>query len=189
MIGPTGIEFKLWAIAAIVIAILLPLWAAVRLLGLEAKQALNLVRPSWWRTTLAVVLGFALALAFNMLWPRIIAPTPQYLESTRAFIVYDGIVEFVLVFLLVVVAAPLADELLFRGFLLRAWSARYGGVAAVLLTALATALFHTWEPFKLGHAFVMGIIFATAVLWTRSVATSFVLHALLNAMALLPAAG
>ena len=81
--------------------------------------------------------------------------------------------------------APLADELLFRGFLLRAWSVRYGAVARILLTAVAIALFHTWQPFKLGYAFVMGIIFATAVLWSRSVVTGILLHASLNAMALL----
>ncbi|MFQ6114783.1 MAG: lysostaphin resistance A-like protein, partial [bacterium] len=81
------------------------------------------------------------------------------------------------------------DELLFQGFMLRAFSVRYGEVVAMLVTALATALFHTWEPFKFGHAFVMGIIFATAVLWSRSVVASILLHALLNSLALLPGMG
>lgn len=189
LIGPTDVEFKLWGIGALIVAILLPLWAAVHLLRLEARQALIIVRPGWSRTALALVIGFGVALAFNIVWPQLVAPTPQYIEATRKFVGYQGTGEFVAMFLLVVLGAPVADELLFRGFLLRAWSVRYGAVVAILLTALATALFHTWEPFKLGHAFVMGIIFATAVLWSRSVVTGILLHASLNAMALLPSPG
>ncbi len=186
--NPSGASFKLWEIAALIVTILLPLVVAVRLERLEARSALYVLRPAWHRSILAILVGFAFALAFNGLWPRIVRPSAQYLEETRNFIRYNGTAELVFVVLLVIVVAPLADELFFRGLLLRSWSARYGTVAAVLSTALATALFHAWEPFKLGHAFVMGVVFAVAVVWTRSVVTSLLLHALLNALALLPGA-
>ena len=186
LIGITDIGFKLWGIGTLIVAILLPLWAAVHLIGLEPRKALNLMRPNWIRTAFVVPIGFGLAVAFNIAWPTIITPSPEYIEKMQMFIRYKDTTEFVLVFLLVVLTTPIADELLFRGFLLRACLVRYGGTAAVLLTALATALFHTWEPFKLGHAFVMGVIFATAVLWSRSIIASILLHALLNSLSLMP---
>ncbi len=184
----TNVDLRVWELASLALAIFFPLLVALGLLGLEARSALNLLPPNWRRTGVALVAGLALAFVFNMTWPHVVAPTPDYVERTQEFIQYEGTAELILVFLVVVLAAPLADELLFRGFLLRAWSVRYGAFVAVLLTALATALFHTWEPFKLGHAFVMGVIFATAVLWSRSVFTSILLHAALNASAFLPLA-
>lgn len=45
LLEPTGGEFKLWGIGTLVVAILLPLFIAIRLLKLHAAQALNLVQP------------------------------------------------------------------------------------------------------------------------------------------------
>lgn len=63
---------------------------------------------------------------------------------------------------------------------------RYGKIAAIVATALLTALFYTLEPFKLTHSFIMGAIFATSVVWTNSVYMSILLHSLHNTLALLP---
>ena len=80
------------------------------------------------------------------------------------------------------VAAPLADELYLRGLLLQALKSRWGAAAAILVTAALTALSHSLEPFKITHAFVMGCLFAGTVVWTRSVITSLILHALHNTL-------
>lgn len=123
-----------------------------------------------------------------MLLPLIVAPSPEFLAAQDKFISYESIGEYLLMALLVVIIVPIADELLFRGLMLRAWTASYGTVTAMLLTSIATALFHTWEPFKLVHAFVMGILFASVVIWSRSVISSIMLHMLLNGLVLVPRA-
>jgi membrane protease YdiL (CAAX protease family) len=86
------------------------------------------------------------------------------------------------------VVAPLADELFFRGVVLRSLMPRIGSPGAILITAAVTAVFHKIEPFKLTHSFIMGVIFAAAVVWTRSVYTSLILHGIHNSLSLLPAA-
>jgi membrane protease YdiL (CAAX protease family) len=144
-VAPGGVGFKLWAIGTLVVAILLPLYLALRFLRLDARQALCFAQPMWRRTIVVVPVGFAIALGFNMVWPRLIVPSPEFLVEMRKFITYDGAAEFFLVVLGAVVVPSVADELLFRGVMLRAFSVRYGGVAAVLVTAAATAVFHTWE--------------------------------------------
>lgn len=97
-------------------------------------------------------------------------PTPSYL-------VPEGIGEIVLAFLLVCIVA-LAEETIFRGYLLL----RFEGVgvrptAAVLLSAAIFALGHGYE----GSAgvitvWVMGLIFAVVYLWRRSLVAAVTMH-------------
>lgn len=61
----TDVEFKLWAIGTIFAAILLPLWACVRILRLEAKDALNALTPKWKRVGFAVPVDLRLPLALT----------------------------------------------------------------------------------------------------------------------------
>ena len=154
----SGVHPSQWELGTLIVSILVPLWIALRLLHLDARSALNAVPPNWGRLAIAVPAGFALAFAFNLVWPRLVAPSPQYIQRAQEFLKYQSTSELVGVIVLVVFGAPIVDEFLFRGFLLRAWPGRYGAPVAVVLTALCTAAFHTWEPFKLGHAFAMGII-------------------------------
>ncbi len=184
--NPTALQFKLWAVGTLLVSVLVPLVLALSRLGLDPKRALLFAEPSWKRTAVAIPVGMVAAFAFNNLWPSLIAPSSQYLEKTRNFISRETAVEYVLVFLLTVVAAPVCDELLLRGFMLGSLADRLGPATAALATAAATAVFHDWDPFKLGHAFAMGLIFAAVVLWTRNVFASVILHALLNAPVLLP---
>ena len=99
----------------------------------------------------------------------------------------NNIPEFLLMLLLIAIVAPMADEFFFRGLLLQDLKGRWGKIAAIVITAALTALFHTLAPFKLIHAFTMGIIFASLVVWTRSIYTSLILHCFNNLLSLIPA--
>jgi membrane protease YdiL (CAAX protease family) len=123
--------------------------------------------------------------AVNSLLPRLIPPTPVYTGTTSSILQYDNAWDFLLVVSAISIVAPLADELFFRGILLRGFMAKYGSVAAILIVGVLTALFHTLEPFKLVHSFLMGVLFASAVVWTNSVWTSLILHSLHNSLSLL----
>jgi len=124
----------------------------------------------------------------NLTLPRLIPPSQAFTESTASIVAYDNLGGLLLTILAVSIVAPLADELFFRGIILRSLMARFGTLGAILIVAALTAIFHKLEPLKLTHSFIMGMIFAAAVVWTRSVYTSLILHGIHNSLSLLPQA-
>jgi membrane protease YdiL (CAAX protease family) len=167
------------------LAIIAPVLALVALQPARLRDAVGLFRPVWRRLAAALVAGLVLIVVVNTTLPRLIPPTPTYTARTGSIVAIHSFPELLLAVLAVVVLAPLADELFLRGVVLRGLVVRWGPAVAILVTALLTAAFHTLEPFKLAHAFIMGVVFATAVVWTRSLWASLLLHALHNTLGLL----
>jgi CAAX protease family protein len=79
-----------------------------------------------------------------------------------------------------VIAAPIGEELVFRGYLMNLWRARWGVVPAVLVSSLAFGLFH-WE--RAVFAAPMGVIFAMVYLKYNSLWPAIWLHASYNLLA------
>ncbi len=90
----------------------------------------------------------------------------------------------------VLVAAPVMEELLFRGFLLRGWAAsRLGTTGAVVLTSAIWALTHTqYDWIVIGQIFGLGLLFGHLRLRSGSTLTTILLHAAYNAGAVIQAA-
>jgi CAAX protease family protein len=90
-----------------------------------------------------------------------------------------------LFWLAVVLAAPLFEELFFRGFLFEGLrSSRLGSAGAVLATALAWALLHVqYDFFDDTLIFLMGVFLGVARLRSGSTRVTFALHALWNLVA------
>ena len=85
-----------------------------------------------------------------------------------------------LLFLLpVVVVAPVAEELFFRGLLLRGYLARYSVTTAVWASAVLFAVFHL-NPWQGIIALPLGLAYAWLVLHTGSVLPSMLSHAMVN---------
>ena len=80
-----------------------------------------------------------------------------------------------------VTLAPLMEELFFRGFLYPALNRRLGVALSLVITSLAFALLHAaqlahaWAPLFL--IFIVGLALTYIRARTRSVASSFLLHA------------
>jgi hypothetical protein len=172
-------------IANQILSILLPVLSFIVFFRLPWKDALGLYRPPLLKTLVAVVGGFVLIYAINSILPRLIPPTPVYTGTTSSILAYGNAWDFLLVVLTISIIAPLADEFFFRGILLRGFMTKYGNVVAILLVGILTALFHTLEPFKLVHSFLMGVLFASAVVWSGSLWTGIILHSLHNSLSLL----
>jgi len=85
-----------------------------------------------------------------------------------------------------VVAAPLVEEVVFRGFLLPGLAAsRLGASGAILLTSVIWALLHAqYQPFYLLQIVVLGVVFGWLRLKSGSTALTILLHGLLNLAAL-----
>ena len=81
-----------------------------------------------------------------------------------------------------VVAAPILEEMLFRGLVFESCRERLGKGGAVLISSLLFGLIHG-IPVQIVNAFVVGLILGYIYLRTRSLLTVIVLHAINNALA------
>lgn len=79
----------------------------------------------------------------------------------------------------VAVLAPLGEELLFRGYLLRVLGARYGVIPGLLVTSLLFALLHL-NPASFFALFVLGAVFGILRVGTGSIWPSVVAHGIQN---------
>lgn len=186
--SPEGNWMKMAVIIQQMICIFFPVLIFIIVRKLPARDALGAYKPIWYRTAIAVVGGFFLMMVINLTLPQLIPPSQAYAESSASIVAYEGVPGLLLTILTISVVAPLADELFFRGVILRSLMARFGTLGAILIVAALTALFHKLEPLKLTHSFIMGVIFAASVVWTRSVYTSLILHGVHNSLSLLPEA-
>lgn len=88
----------------------------------------------------------------------------------------------------IVVAAPVFEEVIFRGLLYRVFEFGRGRAAVavqITLSATAFAAFHVayWQTWALALVFVAGLIFAIARVRSGGILLPIALHALMNAVA------
>ena len=91
-----------------------------------------------------------------------------------------------LISLALVVGAPIAEEILFRGFLYRglAESPRFGPGMAIGITALGWAGMHVqYDLYGVATVYLMGLYLGLIRHWTGSTLATILLHALANAVA------
>lgn len=81
-----------------------------------------------------------------------------------------------------VVAAPILEEVLFRGLIFESCRERFGRGAAVLISALLFGLIHI-VPVQMVNAFVVGLILGYIYLKTNSLLSVIILHGINNAIA------
>jgi membrane protease YdiL (CAAX protease family) len=95
-------------------------------------------------------------------------------EETRIPLLYNALIVFLLV-----VAAPVLEELLFRGALIHRWGSCWNGRAAVVVSSVLFGLLHAnW----LGIG-MFGLVLALLYLQTRSLWLAIAVHAFNNAVA------
>ena len=135
------------------------------------------LRDAWF---LAVGVGLEIALALMVL------PLADLVDNQRQDVVRDletshGL-RLALLVLFAGLIAPVCEELLFRGLLLRALRRRFSPVVAVVVSALVFALAHplldpTWGSFVIVPAlFGLGAISAAAAVRRGDLSVSIMLH-------------
>ncbi|MHB0913281.1 MAG: CPBP family intramembrane glutamic endopeptidase [Armatimonadota bacterium] len=93
-----------------------------------------------------------------------------------------GWIDKLIIFFLLVVAAPLVEETLFRGVLANSIRAGWGTAAGIILSALIFAVVHPL-PLGLLPIFALGSIFAVLMVERGSLLPGMVAHGLNNAFA------
>ena len=129
------------------------------------------------------VIGMSILLSEIDNLTRVFLPMPDLLEG-----VFEGLITAPTSvwgsILALVVVAPITEELLFRGLILRGFLAQYSVRKSVLVSALLFALIHL-NPWQFAGAFVSGVIFAWWFVQTRSLLPCLFGHALFNAIPLI----
>jgi membrane protease YdiL (CAAX protease family) len=82
----------------------------------------------------------------------------------------------------VVILGPLAEESLFRGFLVPRLAAMWGTTSSMVVSSLIFTLFHPYPGLVLPIVFVYGLVFAWARLRTGGILVPFILHMAVNGL-------
>jgi hypothetical protein len=170
------LSLSTWA-ATIVVVPLVLLFARM-VSGPFAGEHLGLRRPcakSMARWILAALVFFAASDGLTIMLGRELIP--DWMRETYAATRHP-----ILLWLTLVVAAPVGEELLFRGFLFDGLArSRVGPVAAAIITALAWASIHIqYDLSVIGRIFLSGLLLAAARQLTRSVMPCIAIHAVQN---------
>ncbi len=129
-------------------------------------------------------------------WLAIVILWAAACDATSALLKRDVVPEFMakayatagnlpLLWLGLVVAAPVFEELFFRGFLFAGWSRSFlGPKGTILLTSILWASMHQqYRLYEIATIGVLGIILGLARLKTQSLYTPMLLHSLVNIVA------
>jgi membrane protease YdiL (CAAX protease family) len=183
-----GVTISLAAIA-VVPAELAIVWAAIRYARVPLTDYLALVRPRA-RDVLVGIAAILLLLPLADLAAYVLGVPMVPPFVVDAYTTARDTNTLVLLAVALVVAAPLAEEVLFRGFMYRGLSVtRVGVIGAILIpTALWTILHQQYDAFYLGYVFVLGLVFGWLRWRSGSILVPMIVHALVNAAALVQTA-
>jgi membrane protease YdiL (CAAX protease family) len=149
--------------------------------GISVKDYLGIRRVPprafvyWCVALLAVLVAFDLV---NTWLGRPIVPDVMIQTYRTASLVP-------LLWVAVIIGAPLAEEIFFRGFIFRGVEhSRLGPTGAILLTAAAWAIVHLqYDWFDMGSIFVLGLLLGVVRARTGSIVPGLVMHAITNLVA------
>jgi len=169
-----------------ILAIALPAILAIRLASVPALPFLGLRAPRRAHLVAAVLVAAANqpVVSFVTWASRTLSPEPWVREFDllqRALDLYFSQQALPMV-ITVAVAAPLGEELFFRGYAVPAFARSWGPVAACIVTGAMFSLLH---GNKIGFAglWEIGILLAVLRLWSGSLWPSILCHATNNAVA------
>ncbi|HEY0840017.1 MAG TPA: CPBP family intramembrane glutamic endopeptidase, partial [Vulgatibacter sp.] len=134
---------------------------------------------AWPPTVLAAAACFFAAGGLNALNRLLVGPefADRFDPSRLCEVRSPG--EAVLLAFGVTILAPIGEELLFRGYLMRVLGARYGAIGAVFATAALFALVHL-NPASVIALFALGVVFGFLRIWSGSIFPSMLAHAIQN---------
>ncbi len=168
-----------------VLGVFLPLVAVARLRKLQLVRDFALDLPPWPILGATGLLAVAGLVPTSILAELSLRLTPAHPESV-AFMndhLPEGPLELTLAFLALVVVAPLAEEIIFRGLLHRLASNVWGPLAATAVSSLVFGILHgeAWILFGL-----IGVGVVLAFVWeaTRSLTACWLGHAIHNGISL-----
>jgi membrane protease YdiL (CAAX protease family) len=175
------------ASAVLTMGLLLALTAFLFLRRFDLNSLGGFSRMGFFRSfiTAGVLILAAYPLIFlaDVVTQRVLRSAPQKQAIVEMFSESSTLEQRILIILLAVSMAPLAEEFIFRFFIYGVVRRYCGRVIGVLVSALLFAAVHAHLP-SFAPLFVLGSCFAIAYEWSGSILVPMVMHALFNAITL-----
>lgn len=157
----------------------------------EVSLVMRLQPVSLRVLTVSLVLGVALSIWADEIerLMHLLLPLPPELESLfsnemlQQLLTGNSLIEWILLFLTLVVLAGLFEEMLFRGMLQNALEERMDITRAVISTAVVFSMIH-FNPYWVVPIAILGVFLGVLAWKSNSIYPSAVVHAVNNAMAL-----
>jgi len=165
------------------------LWVARRMNRARLDHQ-NAPRPDAGSIALVFLAGAALQFVLGALvaalgdWLPFFSIDPASAEALTAAVQIDTYPRAFSVPFCVVLAAPVTEELLFRGAIMPALVQRHGVGVGLVASALLFGAFHL-HPVSIVYASLAGLVLGAVALRSRSILPSFALHAGFNAIPIL----
>ena len=154
-------------------------WAAREERERRAALRLRAVPRSAWGTIAAwVASSLVLDQLVTMVWFHLVPRANDYANPLAELL--DRPFGWLPVYLTLLVAAPLMEEVAFRGWVQRPLERRAGPVVAIAITSLLFALAHGL-PLLIPYYIVAGVVLGASVYLTRSLWVAMIVHAAHNA--------
>lgn len=138
-------------------------------------------RLSWKKVIPQVyILALPLAISLSVLMEPLISAIPMpngVKEFFNQFLTHD-----IYTYVTIGIAAPLLEEIIFRGIILSGFLKRYSPVTAIIMSAIIFGIFH-FNPWQFIPAFVMGLVIGWLYWKTNSIIPGIVIHFINNSLA------
>lgn len=179
--GPLGVTFLQYT------CIILLIWLISGAFGGNRRQVLALTAASNGARThvpvVSIVLSILLSLSFvvRFFWSNQVSVATLGAENPTS------ITQVALGAFIYIALAPIAEELLFRGFLLSSLQKSILGYwgASIILTLLWTALHYQLPGYAIITTFFAGLAFSVALWITGSLWTCIIAHSAFNAFSMM----
>ena len=165
-------------VSALITIPLVILMVVLRANGPSIKAYLGLGNFHIRDTLMWLGAGFVITTAYSVL--ALVLGRPLVDDTFLGF--FTSADQLVLLWTAVVLFAPLSEEILFRGFLIRGLQGtRLGNTGAIALSAITWAAIHFhYGAFEISYLVILGVLLGVARVTTNSIYTCIIVHAMNN---------
>lgn len=125
-------------------------------------------------------INFILAISHTLIFGE----GPGIPEQFQEMVEQGSLATLVLMAVMACIWAPIAEELFFRRFVMRAFAGKFSLAVAIVLQAFVFAILHDYGGMHLTLIFVLGLAMGGLYAWRKTILTSMILHMLQNTMAI-----
>ena len=131
---------------------------------------------------IVTLIDFVLVVLYGISYDAILGePSP----NTDIGVTWDsGLAAIGVTFFSIAILAPIAEELMFRGYLLESIKRLHGDVVAVIASSILFGLAHFPDPYTMGMATIGGMLYGYVKIRTGSLWPSIISHLIWNMIAL-----
>jgi membrane protease YdiL (CAAX protease family) len=173
--------------ASFTLGLLVFLVAFLRLRGFNLGALAGLTKLGFGRVlstgTILLFAGYPIIILADALTRRLLGEGLSKQEIIQLFNASQTLPQRIIIIIMAVALAPVAEEFMFRFFLYGVLKRYFGRVVGLLVNASFFAAVHTHLP-SFAPLFVLGCCFTIAYEWSGSILVPMTMHALFNAFTL-----